>query len=321
MYSSAFILAAGKGTRLFPFSQTLPKPMLPLLNKPLLFHSIGRFLTAGIRNIGVVIKKDDHLIPSEVKKAFPDLYVNFIVQERALGTAHAVLQVEEYLTTKNFLVIAGDSLFPASYLTRLSEVHRKEQNDITLSLERMEIGLMRESSTVDYRNGRVLEVREKPQTPAEVLSDLNSAALYIFSKSIFNVLKNIKKTKRDEYELATVINETIRQGYRVGGLVTKRVCHISTSHDLWRFNLKFLYEAHEGKVNGNIIGKNVRIDKSTVIQNSILGDNTVVEKGVVLKNSVVLSNTIVNQKYENSLIKSDYFECFTDKEINRLFKK
>ena len=313
MYSSAFILAAGKGTRLSTFSQTLPKPMLPLLNKPLLFHSIERFLTAGIRNIGVVIKKDDHLIPSEVNKAFPDLDVNFIVQERALGTAHAVLQVEEYLTTKNFLVIAGDSLFPASYLTRLSEVHRKEQNDITLSLERMEFDLMRESSTVDYRNGRVLEVREKPQTPAEVLSDLNSAALYILSKSIFNVLKEIKKTKRDEYELATAINETIRQGYRVGGLLTNRACHISTPQDLWHFNLILLHETHKGKVNGNMIGKNVNIDSSAVIVNSILGDSSVVERGVTLKNSVVLPNTIVDRNYENSLVKSDYFECFTDR--------
>ncbi len=319
MYSSAFILAAGKGTRLSPFSQTLPKPMLPLLNKPLLFHSIERFLTAGIRNIGVVINKDDQLIPSEVKKAFPDLDVNFIVQERALGTAHAVLQVEKYLTTKNFLIIAGDSLFPASYLTRLSEVHRKEQNDITLSLERMEIDLMRESSTVDYRNGRVLEVREKPQTPAEVLSDLNSAALYIFSKSIFNVLKEIEKTNRDEYELATAVNETIRQGCRVGGLITKRVCHISTSQDLWHFNLILLHETNKGKVHGNMIGKNVYIDSSAVIVNSILGDSSVVERGVTLKNSVILPNTIVDRNYENSLVKPGYFECFTNKRQSLTF--
>ena len=321
MTISTFILAAGKGTRLYPFSHDTPKPMLPLLNKPLICHSIERFLMAGISKIGIVIQKNDRITPRYVHMTFPGLNLRFIFQKKTLGTAHAVLQVKNYLTTENFLVIAGDSLFSASFLKQLSKTHLKEKNTITLSLEKMEFDLMKDSSTVNYHHGRVLEVREKPQTPAEVLSDLNSAALYIFSKSIFNVLKNIKKTKRDEYELATVINETIRQGYRVGGLVTKRVCHISTSHDLWRLNLKFLYETHERKVNGNIIGKNVRIDKSAVIQNSILGDNTVVEKGVVLKNSVVLSNTIVNQNYENSLIKSDYFECFTDKEINRLFKK
>lgn len=317
MYSSAFILAAGKGTRLFPFSQTISKTMLPLLNKPLLFHSIERFLTAGITNIGVVIKKNDHLIPSEVNKAFPDLNVKFIVQEKALGTAHAVLQVEEYLTTQNFLIIAGDSLFPASYLTRLNEVHRKEQNDITLSLERMDFDLMRESSTVDYRNGRVLEVREKPQTPAEVLSDLNSAALYVFSKSIFNLLRDIEKSDRGEYELAPVINKIIRQGYRVGGLIAKRVCHITTSHDLWHYNLHLLHETREEKVCGNIIGENVYIGESALIYDSIIGDNTVIKKGVVLKNCVVLPKTIVSQNFENSLINSDHFEYFSDKKINQ----
>ncbi|UCG89843.1 MAG: NTP transferase domain-containing protein [Candidatus Heimdallarchaeota archaeon] len=308
----AFILAAGEGSRLYPFSYSTPKPMLPLLNKPIIQHSIERLLEAGIQNIGIVIQRDDKIIPSFVDMTFPDLNPLSIVQEKALGTAHAVLQVEEYLSTKHFLVIAGDSLFSPSFLRELSRVHVKERNDITLSLEKMEFNLMKESSTVDYRNGRVLEIREKPQTPAEILSDLNSAALYIFSKLIFDMIKGIEKTNRGEYELATVINKTIRHGGRVGGVITKRVCHISTSHDLWRFNMKFLHKIQNGRINENIIGKNVCIDESVVLKNSILGDNSVVEKGVMLTSSVVLPNTIIDRNYENSLVQSDYYECYTD---------
>jgi len=312
MTVSAFILAAGVGSRLHPFSYNTPKPMLPLLNKPILQYSIERLLKADIQNIGIIIQKDDKIIPSFINMAFPDINTLFIAQEKALGTAHAVLQVEEYLTTKHFLVIAGDSLFSASFLKELCRTHIKERNNITLSLEIMEFDLMKESSTVDYRNGRVLEVREKPQTPAEILSDLNSAALYIFSKSIFNIIKSIEKTKRGEYELATAINKTIRHGGRVGGLIAKRVFHISTSHDLWRYNLKFLHKIQKGRVNENIIGKNVHIDESAVIKNSIIGDNSVVKKGVELTSSVVLPNTIIDRNYENSIVQSDYYECFTD---------
>jgi glucose-1-phosphate thymidylyltransferase len=310
MRISAFILAAGKGTRMYPFTFDTPKPMLPILNKPIIFHSIGRLLKAHISDIGVIIGKNDQITPSYINTSFPNLNPCFIIQEKALGTAHAVLQVQDYLTSKNFLAIAGDSLFSSSFLKQLGKTHLNEKNDITLTLEKMEFDLMRESSTVDYHNGRVFEVREKPQTPMEVLSDLNSAALYAFSESIFNVIKDIKKSKRGEYELITAINKTIHQGGQVGGILTERVCHISTTRDLWRFNLRFLHETLKKGVNGNLIGENVTIKESTNIKHSILGDNSLVQKGVELKNCVVLPHTTIDRSYKNALIKADYIEIF-----------
>ncbi|MFX0014168.1 MAG: sugar phosphate nucleotidyltransferase [Promethearchaeota archaeon] len=310
MSISAFILAAGEGTRMYPFSYGTPKPILPLLNKPIIFHSISRLIQAHISDIGVVIRKNDQIIPSYINTAFPDLNPIFIIQEEALGTAHAVLQIENHLTTKDFLVIAGDSLFSASFLKQLKNTHLREENIITLSLEKMGFDLMKESSTVDYRDGRVYQVREKPQTPAEILSDLNSAALYIFSKSFFNMLRDIEKSARGEYELASAINKAIHQGHQVGGLLARRVCHISTARDLWHFNLELLHETIKGKVNGNLMGENVYIDESAIIKNSILGDNSIIGKKVVLQNCVVLPDTRITRNYENSLIKSDYFEQF-----------
>ncbi|MFX0150251.1 MAG: sugar phosphate nucleotidyltransferase [Candidatus Hodarchaeota archaeon] len=316
MNISAFIMAAGKGTRLFPFSKTKPKAMLPLLNKPIIFHSIERLLEAGFTNIGVIIKEEDNIIPSEVQKAFPDLDPFFIVQKEALGTGNAVLQIKEYLTTEHFLVIAGDSLFASSFLKKLYETHLYEKNDVTLSLEKMKFRLMKASSSVDYKNGRVWKIREKPQNESEVLSNLNSAALYVFSKSIFDILKVINKSERGEYELVTAINETIHAQNRVGGVITQRVCHISTPEDLWRFNLQFLLETDIGKINGNMIGENVRINESAKIQNSILGDNSIVIENVSIKNSVILPDTIIDKDYENSLVQSDYFETFRPNELS-----
>ncbi|MFX0122799.1 MAG: sugar phosphate nucleotidyltransferase [Candidatus Hodarchaeota archaeon] len=313
----AFILAAGKGTRMYPFTSDTPKPMLPILNKPIIFHLIKRFLKAHISDIGVIIAENDQITSSYVNTTFPDLNPSFIIQEKALGTAHAVLQIQDYLTSKNFLIIAGDSLFSSTFLKQLGKTHLENKNDITLTLEKMEFDLMRESSTVDFRNGRVLEVREKPQTPMEILSDLNSAALYAFSESIFDVIKNIQKSTRGEYELVTAINKTIHQGGQVGGVLTERVCHISTSYDLWRFNLKFLDETLKKEVNGNLIGKNVTIMKSANIRNSILGDNSLVQQGVVLENCVVLPHTTIDRTYKNALIKADYVEIFTEKNRSR----
>lgn len=269
-------------------------------------------MKAQISDIGIIIGKNDHVIPLFINKHFPDLNPCFIEQEEALGTAHAVLQVQDHLNTTNFLVIAGDSLFSPSFLKQLGETHLKEENDITLALEKMDFDLMRESSTVGYKNGRVFEVREKPQTPAEILSDLNSAALYIFSDSIFDIIKGIKKSIRGEYELVEAINKTIQLGGQVGGLLTERVCHISTIRDLWRFNLKFLSEKFKGEVNGNLIGDNVTIMESAIVKNSILGDSSYIKKGVVLNHCVVLPNTTIDRSYENSLIKSNFIVSFND---------
>lgn len=317
MTVSAFILAAGKGKRMLPFTQDISKPMLPLINKPIIFHSIERLLSAGITQIGIIVQKEEKTMPKRISKAFPELDPIFIIQKKSLGTAHAVLQIEEFVITENFIVIAGDSLFSPSFLEKLVTTHFEEKNTITLSLEKMEFELMKHSSTVDYRNGRVWKVKEKPQRKSEVLSDLNSAALYLFSKSIFTIIPHLEKAERGEYELTTAINKTILMNQRVGGAETQRVCHISTPYDLWWFNLQFLSKQRLGKTSGNIIGQKVTIPKSAKVENSVLGDNTIVKSGVKLKNCVVLPNTTIKEDFRNSLIQKEFSLKFESKEGNK----
>ncbi len=311
MNISAFILAAGKGKRLYPYTLHTPKPMLPILNKPIIQHSIERLLYSNIYQIGIIIPNNDLIIKEFIHKVFPKLNPVFITQEKALGTAHAVSQIENYVETDNFIVIAGDSLFPVPYLQQLCLTHQKEGNTITLSLEKMEFDLMKSSSTVDYRDGRVWEIREKPATLEEILSDLNSSALYMFSTAIFKTLGKIKKSIRGEYELATAINKVIDDGYRVGGVITDRLCHISDSKDLWRFNLKFLSESSEKDENKNKIGQNVTLPISFKIKNSIIGDYVVINNDLRIENTVVLPKTIVKRNYKNALVQTDYFETFS----------
>lgn len=310
MSISAFILAAGKGTRLLPFSESIPKPLLPILNKPLLEHSLLRLINAGIDIIGIIISKQENQIPTYIQRNFPDFGINFIVQEKPLGTAHAVLQIEKQLSTEDFLVIAGDSLFSSKFIKKLAKIHQKDINAITLSLEYMNFEQMRYSSTVEYQNGRVWQIREKPETPEQVLSKYNSSAFYAFKSGIFDILKGIEKSRRDEYEIATAINQTITQGHRVGGVITKRVCHISTPFDLWWHNMQFLSRTKKLAKNRNIIGSNVEIDASSTIKNSIIGDNTEVKQNLNINHTVVLSNSTIDRNYRNSLVKTPHFQEF-----------
>lgn len=310
---SGFILAAGKGKRLHPFTLHTPKPMLSLLDKPIIHHSVSRLLQANIKRIGIVISQNDTLITQYIQKTFPELDTVFIVQKKVLGTAHAVMQLEDYTEKENFLVIAGDSLFHASYLQQLGVLHNEERNAITLSLVKMDFDQMKSSSTVDYHDRQVWEIREKPTTLDDILSDLNSAALYVFSNSIFDLLYKIKKSIRGEYELATVINKTIENGQRVGGLITDKVYHFSNSHDLWRFNMEFLENSSKRRSNGNLVDPSAKISKSSKIKNSIIGENVVINNNVRIENTVILPSTIVEKDYINALVQPGYYETFSSK--------
>ncbi len=307
---SAFILAAGRGTRLYPYSQTINKPLLPILNKPLIIHSIERFLKVGIENIGIVIKGEEQQIPILLQNEYPKINFEYIIQNVPLGTGHAVLQIENRVKTENFIVVAGDSLFPTKFLRNICLLHQKSQNSATLALEEMNFEKMRHSSTVDYHNEQVWAIREKPKTEDEVLSNLNSAACYVFSSAIFTSLKQIEKSKRKEYELTSAINHLIKREMIVGGNIASQVHHISNSYDLWKLNLDFLYKMKSRSVYGNLIDEEARINTTAELLNSIVGAKSTIGKNVKLEKTVVLPNSIVNKNYKNSLVLSEHAETF-----------
>ena len=306
----AFILAAGKGSRMYPFTQVISKPLLPIVNIPMILHSIKRLVAAGINQISVIIRPEEQQIQQTLNTAYPRLNFCYIVQKEPLGTGHAVLQIEKHVENENFIVLAGDSLFSGAFLEQISNIHRHENNTVTLALEKMDYEEMRQSSTVDYHDGRVWNIREKPQTRADILSNLNSAALYIFTQGIFDILKETEISKRNEYELASAIMKIISLNKRVGGSIASRVHHISNAHDLWRVNLEFLKEVRLKNFNGNLLGKNVVIPTPNTVTNSVIGDFCSISEGVSVQNSVILPNSFVKQNIKNSLVLSDHIVSF-----------
>jgi len=312
MALSAFILAAGKGSRMYPYSKEINKPLLPVINKPLITHVINRLIDSEIRfnKIGIVIREGELQIQEVINKYYPKASFDYIIQDKPLGTGHAVLQLENRVKTNDFLVVAGDSLFPSRFIRNISDLHEKNRNSATLALEKMNFEQMRHCSTVKFSKGRVWDIREKPKTKEEILSNLNSAAMYLFSHSIFNVLKQIQLSVRNEYELVSAIKELIIKKEKIGGSRVSRVLHISNSHDLWQSNLAFLAKVETKDINGNLIGENVTISKSAKIKNSVIGNHSQIFNGVELINTVILPNSIITRSFSNSLILSDYAETF-----------
>ncbi len=128
----AMILAAGFGTRLRPLTQTVPKPMVPVMNRPLLERTIELLRSAGIADIAVNV----HHLPEQVIAHFGDgsrfgVNLNFSREEKIMGTAGGIKGVQGFLDGGTFLVINSDIIVDID-LNRVLEFHRAKESCLTL---------------------------------------------------------------------------------------------------------------------------------------------------------------------------------------------
>ena len=122
----AIILAAGKGTRMRPLTNQIPKPLIPICNLPTLIFVIDKILNTGIESIGLVISPDDlDKFEEFIKKFNLQKKVSTIIQETPLGVAHAVKTAKNFIQNEDFLLYLGDNLIQ----DELEIFKNKFQND------------------------------------------------------------------------------------------------------------------------------------------------------------------------------------------------
>jgi mannose-1-phosphate guanylyltransferase len=179
----AMILAAGLGTRLRPITYAMPKPMVPVLNRPVMEH-IARLLakhgfTEAIANL--------HWFPELIEGHFGDgsefgLGLSYSREEKLLGTSGGVRKAAELLGD-SFLVISGDALTDID-LAAMGEFHESHDGIATLATKRV-ANTSQFGVAITGADGRVQGFQEKPE-PAEALSDLANCGIYMFRKEIFD---------------------------------------------------------------------------------------------------------------------------------------
>jgi mannose-1-phosphate guanylyltransferase len=165
----AMILAAGLGTRLRPITYSIPKPMVPVLNRPLMEHTVrlltGQGFSEAIANL--------HWFPETIVGHFGDgsefgLDLSYSREEALLGTAGGVRNAAGFLGD-SFLVVAGDALTDID-LTAMREFHESHDGPVTMATKRVadtdQFGVV-----IAGEDGRIQGFQEKPD-PAEALSDL-----------------------------------------------------------------------------------------------------------------------------------------------------
>jgi mannose-1-phosphate guanylyltransferase/mannose-1-phosphate guanylyltransferase/phosphomannomutase len=177
------VLAAGLGTRLRPITYEMPKPMVPVLNKPVMEHILRLLARHGFTETIANL----HWFPDLIEGYFGDgsgsgVSLTYSREEQLLGTSGGVRNAAEFLGD-SFLVISGDALTDID-LRAMREFHESHDGIATLAMKRV-VDTSQFGVAIVGSDGRIQGFQEKPD-PSEALSDLANCGIYMFRKEIFD---------------------------------------------------------------------------------------------------------------------------------------
>jgi len=287
------------------FSDHIPKPMLPVGNRPLLTHQIELLREVGITDIIVLIGYKGF----EVARVLGDgsqfgVKLTYVEQTQMLGIAHAVGQLENAID-RPFLMFLGDIFFVPKDLEGMFAQFESQDGGAVLAtkIEEDPLAIRRNYSVQMDDGGRVVRVVEKPR---HVSNKLKGVGLYLFDLTIFDAIRRTPRTAmRDEYEITEAIQVLINDGEYVS---TVNAVHddinLTFPDDVLRVNLQYAND-HSG--DGNLIDEKASVHPGAQLSNSVIGAGAVIDSPVVMNNCVVFGDATVapRERYDNVIITPD----------------
>lgn len=281
------ILAAGKGTRIYPFSDNYPKPLLPIANKPIIQYQIELMAKMGIKDLIIVIGHLGYEIVRKIGQG--DEYgmrIKYIEQKNTLGIAHAVGSLEAEIHSP-FIMFLGDIFFITGSIEKLFQKMEEENLQCVLAtkLENDADKIKRNFSVQIDDNGFVRRVIEKPR---HSFNKLKGCGIYLFDLQIFDAIRRTPRTAmRDEYEITDSIQILIDYGGKVKSLnVIQEDMNLTYPQDLIDINMAELKRLGINK----IIGKNSNLHPGVNLINCVIGNGVQIVNPISLTNCVVFDN-------------------------------
>jgi glucose-1-phosphate thymidylyltransferase len=273
------ILSGGRGTRLRPLTYTSAKQLVPVANKPVLFYGIESLAAAGIREVGIVVGDTQ----AEIRAAVGDgsawgIRVTYIEQDAPRGLAHAVLISEPFIGDQPFVVYLGDNLLNKG-IGRFVDEFNRERPAAQILLARVPDPQM--FGVAELSEGRVVRLIEKPQEPR---SDLALVGVYMFSPAVFDAVRSIKPSFRNELEITDAIQTLIDRGLEVRPhIVDGWWKDTGKLEDMLEAN-RLILDTLERRIEGSV-------DASSRVEGKV-----VVEAGAVIEQSVVRGPVIIGAR-------------------------
>ena len=312
----AVILAAGQGTRLRPVTLTMPKPLVPVANKSLIAYAIDTLKGAGLTDIGIVV----HSIHSPICERLGDgrqfgVRVQYIVQQQQSGLAQAISLCEEFVGTDPFTVFLGDNIFQDTMRGLMTGF---AASDAGAAIALGGVPDPQRFGIAEVCDGRVLSVEEKPPQPK---SNLAICGVYLFRPSIFEAIRTIKPSWRNELEITDAIQALIESGEVVNAYVIDGWWIDAGKPDaIIRANQLVLGDLHytpapldheaicqESEVGPRVLlGRDTRVENSVIRGPAIIGDNVTIRNSYIGPYTAVGDNVVIEgSEIEASIVMKD----------------
>jgi len=207
----ALVLSGGKGTRLRPFSYSMPKQLIPIANRPVLEHILENLRVLGVKEAGVIVGD----WAPEIMAMLGDgsrfgMRITYIPQEEPQGLAHCVAIAREFLGDEDFVMYLGDNMLLQG-VQEIAEEFNARRPAAQVVVHKVPDPRSFGVAEVDA-GGRVTQVVEKPQHPR---SDLALIGVYFFTPAVHEAVAAIEPSARGELEITDAIAWLIEGGAEV----------------------------------------------------------------------------------------------------------
>lgn len=305
----AVIMAGGFGTRIQPLTHSRPKPMLPIINKPMMEHTMMNLRDLGIKEFIVLL----YFKPDIIKDYFKDgsdfgIKITYVVPDSDYGTAGAVKLAQEYIGDENFIIISGDLVTDFDF-QKIFDYHKEKKSKLTITLTSvdnpLEFGVV-----IANEEGKIEKFLEKPSW-GEVFSDTINTGIYVIEPEILNYIP-----KNENFDFAKDLFPSLMSkgidlmaGYAEG--YWRDVGNPESYRDVYddvltgKINLKidgFKTNFPDGvlycedvceldksiEIIGTVVlGKNVTIENGAKLSNVVIGDNVLIGKDCKIRSTVI----------------------------------
>jgi glucose-1-phosphate thymidylyltransferase len=283
-FMKALVLSGGSGTRLRPFSYSMPKQLIPIANKPVLEHVLQNVREIGITEIGVIVGGGAEQIEAELGDGSRlGVRLTYIPQENPTGLAACVALARPFLGHDDFVMYLGDNMLPDG-ITEIADRFAAERPAAQVVVQKVPDPTAFGVAELDAE-GHVTRLVEKPEHPR---SDLALIGVYFFTPAIHRAVASIEPSARGELEITEAIQWLVGSGAEVRASeylgYWKDTGRVEDVLDCNRRLLDSVRSDIAGEVDADsvIIGEVVveqgaRVVRSTIVGPSIVGAGTLVE--------------------------------------------
>ncbi len=274
-----------------PFGDTVPKPIAPVCNKPLIVYQIEHMRSVGIEDVIIIIGHLGHRITQTLGDgAGLGVRIRYVEQQKRLGLAHAVGQLEPYID-RPFMLMLGDIFFEIPDLGQITREFEQHGAAAVIAVkEEEDPEAVRRNFSVHLReDGSVRRVIEKPR---HVSNLLKGCGIYMFDLPVFDAIRRTPRTAmRDEYELTDSIQILIDYEYPVRAVSAVE----------WDMNITYVEDliiccVHQLRVLGkkSVVGNDCSLAEGVELVDTVIGDNVAIERPMKLERCVALADTRIN---------------------------